>query len=262
MKIFAPNGDNLFTVKASYEKSVISAFYQIPEDQAGGNTFYSNSIKKIRRLQNPIRLSLRRRVTSFFHSFYNLIRFTSSEREFNIRAFRAPRLKTQLKFLQKGYGAGDKAVASVFPLHFPSHSLARSNPRRRRSPNRRLDNRYRHGRWQRSLSVTQSHPPISYRSSPVSLDKSGNCLITFDLPKTITTGEGTLVCRIQDGGVVETASKTIPILLQTMEVNIYPEGGDLVGGVPCRFYVEAFTRTKDPADITGMENSWKILRIV
>ena len=36
-----------------------------------------------------------------------------------------------------------------------------------------------------------------------------------------------------------------------MEVYIYPEGGDLVAGLENRFYVEAFTRTKDPADIEG-----------
>jgi hypothetical protein len=46
-----------------------------------------------------------------------------------------------------------------------------------------------------------------------------------------------------------------------MKVNIYPEGGDLVGGVSNRFYVEAFTRTGDPADITGIEISKKFLRI-
>ena len=35
---------------------------------------------------------------------------------------------------------------------------------------------------------------------------------------------------IQDGGVVETASKTIPILLQTVDLEFYPEGGDLIAG--------------------------------
>jgi hypothetical protein len=46
----------------------------------------------------------------------NHYRFTGSEREFNIRAFRAPRLKTQLKFLQKAYGPGDTAVATLSTL--------------------------------------------------------------------------------------------------------------------------------------------------
>ena len=35
---------------------------------------------------------------------------------------------------------------------------------------------------------------------------------------------------IEDGGVSETATKTIPILLQTVDLAIYPEGGSLVAG--------------------------------
>ena len=31
---------------------------------------------------------------------------------------------------------------------------------------------------------------------------------------------------IEDGGVVETASKTIPIVLQTVDLSIYPEGAN------------------------------------
>ncbi len=67
-------------------------------------------------------------------------------------------------------------------------------------------------------------------------------------------------------GVVETASKTIPIVLRSIDIavstfyccsggfdrqNIYPEGGDLVYGLPCGLYIEAFTPVGDPADITA-----------
>ncbi len=71
----------------------------------------------------------------------------------------------------------------------------------------------------------------------------------FELPKTIARGEGTLAFIIDDGGNVETASKTIPILLQTLDLHMYPEGGDLVAGVPNRVYIEARTPYGDPADI-------------
>ena len=57
---------------------------------------------------------------------------------------------------------------------------------------------------------------------------------------------------IEDGGVLETASKTIPILLQTVDLAMYPEGGDLVAGVPNRVYLEAFTPAKKPADLAGV----------
>ena len=59
----------------------------------------------------------------------------------------------------------------------------------------------------------------------------------FDLPVDIRRGEGTLAFIIEDGGVVETASKTIPILLQTVDLTMYPEGGELVAGLPWAFEV-------------------------
>ena len=57
---------------------------------------------------------------------------------------------------------------------------------------------------------------------------------------------------VQDGGVVETASKTIPILLRTVNLDIYPEGGDLVAGLVNRVYIEGRTPNQKPADMAGI----------
>ena len=83
------------------------------------------------------------------------------------------------------------------------------------------------------------------------VDSAGNCTVNFKLPEKIERGEGTLSLAIEDGGVVETAVKTIPILLQTVDLGIYPEGGDLVAGLANRVYLEAKTPARKPADIAG-----------
>src|SRR5213079_2901138 len=75
---------------------------------------------------------------------------------------------------------------------------------------------------------------------------------TFKLPATIARGEGVLAMTIQDGGTVETAAKTIPILLQTIDLTIYPEGGDLIAGLPNRVYIEGRTPARKPADMAGI----------
>ena len=77
-------------------------------------------------------------------------------------------------------------------------------------------------------------------------------LISFAADEKIERGDGVLVFTIEDGGVVETASKTMPILLQTVDLTICPEGGDLVAGLPCRVYIEARTPFQKPADIAGV----------
>src|SRR5206468_40873 len=83
------------------------------------------------------------------------------------------------------------------------------------------------------------------------VDAKGDCVAAFELPKEIARGEGTLAFSIEDGGTVETAAKTIPILLQTLDLAFYPEGGDLVNGLNERVYVEARTPSKKPADFKG-----------
>src|SRR5213075_2023044 len=68
----------------------------------------------------------------------------------------------------------------------------------------------------------------------------------------IARGEGVIAMTIQDGGTIETATKTIPILLHTIDLSIYPEGGDLVAGLPNRVYIEGRTPAKKPADMAGI----------
>jgi hypothetical protein len=62
--------------------------------------------------------------------------------------------------------------------------------------------------------------------------------VRFTLPKAISMGDGTLTCTVDDEGTVESTGQTIPIILQNLKMNLYPEGGYLVNGLPCRIYVE------------------------
>src|SRR5262245_5666056 len=86
----------------------------------------------------------------------------------------------------------------------------------------------------------------------MTVDGSGNATASFKLPSAIARGEGVIAMTIEDGGIVEIATKTIPILLHTVDVAIYPEGGDLVAGLPNRVYIEGRTPTRKPADIAGV----------
>ncbi|MBC7851955.1 MAG: A-macroglobulin complement component, partial [Pirellulaceae bacterium] len=87
---------------------------------------------------------------------------------------------------------------------------------------------------------------------PASMGEQGDCTARFRLPETISRGEGTLALIVDDSGAVETATKTIPILLQTVDLTVYPEGGELVAGLANRVYVAALTPAKKPADFAGV----------
>lgn len=202
VEIHGPKGERVSGGYATSQDSVLALAWDIPDEQAGGP--YVVKITDPYTGQPP------------------------AERSFDIRSYRAPRLKTQIEFLRDGYGPGDTVSAS---LHVD-----------------RAEGGVPDGA---KVTVIARVDGAEAHRSESKVDANGNCTARFDLPEKIARGEGTLAMVIEDGGVVETASKTIPILLQTLDLSIYPESGDLVAGLPTRVYVEARTPNDKPADIVA-----------
>ena len=152
-----------------------------------------------------------------------------AERKFDIRAYRAPRLKSQIVFVRNGYGPGDMVAANLHVERAEGGIPAGAKV----SVSARVDGEE---AWKGTTIV----------------DSSGNAGASFRLPAAIARGEGVIAMIIEDGGTVETATKTIPILLQTLDLGIYPEGGDLIAGLPNRVYVVGQTPARKPADMAGV----------
>ena len=192
VKINGPKGDVVASGWVHSQDSVLGFSWEVPADQPGG--------EYIAQVEYP-------------HQGH-----APAERKFDIRAYRAPRLKSQIVFVRDGYGPGDDVAAT---LHV-----------------------------ERAEGGVPAAAPVTFiarvdgeevHRGAATVDSEGNCDVRFQLPEQIARGEGTLALVINDGGAVETASKTIPILLQTVDLELYPEGGDLVAGLPARVYIEART---------------------
>lgn len=151
-----------------------------------------------------------------------------AERKFDIRAYRAPRIKSQLEFVRKAYGPGDTVSAVLNATRAEGGAPSGA----------------------KVTAVARIDGAEVWRGE-TRVDAKGNCSVSFDLPTKIETGVGSLSLVIEDGGVVETASKTLPILLQQIPISFSPEGGDLVAGLECGLYFEALTPWGDPADVSG-----------
>ncbi|MCP4945822.1 MAG: A-macroglobulin complement component [Planctomycetaceae bacterium] len=201
--IKGPKGDSVASGWVTSQDSVFGLQWKVPDEQAGGE-FTVN-------------------VTYPSHGY------TPAERKFDVRAYRAPRLKSQITFLRDGYGVGDE-VAAMLSVERAEGGIPEGA----------------------TVAVIARVDGREVFHGPAVVDNSGKCVARFELPKKIERGEGTLAMVIQDGGIVETASKTIPILLQTIDLELYPEGGDLIAGLPNRVYFEAFTPAKKPADLAGI----------
>lgn len=200
--IKGPKGDVLSQMMTNSQNSTVGFAWPVPQGQAGGE--YTAEIS------------------------FPWTGQPSAKRKFEIRAYRAPRLKSQIEFVRDGYGPGDQVAASL--------------------------------KVERAEGGVPEGAKVTVRArvdgqqvfeGPAVVDSLGLCAARFELPQTIARGEGTLSFAIEDGGVVETAAKTIPILLQTVDLTLYPEGGELVAGLPNRVYLAALTPTQKPADLAG-----------
>jgi hypothetical protein len=203
VEIKGPKGDTVASGYAAAQDSVLAFAWDVPAGQAGGEY----TIK-------------------FSYPGYG---YAPAERKFDIRAYRAPRLKSQIVFLRDGYGPGDNVGAT---LHVE-----------------RAEGGIPAGAKVNAIARVDGEEVFN---GPATVDPTGNCTVGFKLPAEIARGEGSLAMIIEDGGVVETAAKTIPILLQTINLRLYPEGGDLVAGLLNRVYIEGKTPAQKPADLAGI----------
>jgi hypothetical protein len=203
VEIKGPKGDTVASGFSRIADSTIGFSWDIPASQAGGE--YTVIVSHPYTGDAP------------------------AERKFDIRAYRPPRLKSQIVFVRDGYGPGDTVAANLHVERAEGGIPAGAKV----SVSARVDGEE---TWKGETRV----------------DAAGNASASFKLPDAIARGEGTIAMIIEDGGAVETASKTIPILLQTLDLKIYPEGGDLVAGLPTRIYLEGKTPAQKPADMAGI----------
>ena len=150
------------------------------------------------------------------------------ERNIIVSQYQPPRIKKKLEFLRKAYGPGDKVAAALALNRATGEPLADK---------------------QITAIVTIDESEVA--RMPLRMSAKGTGIVKFDLPNTIARGDGLLTVLVADGGVTESIQKRIPILLREMQVQLFPEGGDLVAGLPGRVYFMAKNLLDKPADIEG-----------
>ena len=75
-----------------------------------------------------------------------------------------------------------------------------------------------------------------------------------------------MTCLIEEeeNGIKENCSKSIPIILNKIEINFYPEGGELISNIECGLYIESKNERNEFIDIIGSlidSNNLEILKI-
>ncbi len=150
------------------------------------------------------------------------------EKEINIQRSILPNLSMKLEFERKAFGAGDQVEARL--------DLAS------------LDNKPLGNHDFQFLVNIGGH---QFTQSTGKTDDSGRAYVKFNLPTELNTTDGLLNVMIPYKGQNESISRSIPIVLNQIDVQFFPEGGDLIAGVPSRMAFKAVNEFNKPADVEG-----------
>jgi len=151
------------------------------------------------------------------------------ERDLQIQDVILPNLKMKLNFEKKAFGAGDQVVAKL------------------------------------ELNTNENKPLADYKIKFVAnldgkkiiekaelTDEDGVKYIKFNLPAKLETSDGLLNVMIDYNGSTESVSRSIPIILNDIDLTLFPEGGDLLCGFDNTVAFRALNEFGKPADIEGV----------
>lgn len=153
---------------------------------------------------------------------------THTTKKIIVNTYEAPRLKKSVELLRKAYGEGDQVSAAIEIKRATGEAFA-----------------------DKALTGIVTVDDIEVARVAIKTDAAGNATAKFQLPAKIARGDGLLTILADDGGVTESIQKRIPIVMKTMQLSLFPEGGDLVEGIPGRVYFMAKNTLGKPADIEG-----------
>ncbi len=149
-------------------------------------------------------------------------------KEITVQKTIAPRILMNLDFPKKGYSAGDKVIAD-----FTARNL-------NDEPIKFYEFKY---------TITIAGKNIL--SNTMKSDKNGKAEINFDLPTDLNSNDGLLNITIDYDAYTESISRSIPIVLNNIDVQFMPEGGTLVHNITSTIAFKAVNEFGKPVDING-----------
>jgi TonB-dependent SusC/RagA subfamily outer membrane receptor len=139
-----------------------------------------------------------------------------------------PRVLMKLDFEKEAYGSGE-AVTANFKIRNLQDDPIRSFP----------------------LHYTVQLGGEAYARGAATTDIAGESIITFDLPAALATNDGLLNISVDYEGFSESISRSVPIVLNRIDLQFFPEGGTFIAGFINRVAFKALNEFGKPADVSG-----------
>ena len=140
-----------------------------------------------------------------------------------------PRLLLKLDFKRESYGANDWVEATLKARDTKDQPIAGEEVG-----------------FQASLSGKL------YKKEVALTNRKGEALIRFQLPGKLKNNDGLLNVVVTHKGVSESIARSIPLVLNKITLDFYPEGGNWVAGTEGKMAFKALNEFYKPADIEGV----------
>lgn len=150
------------------------------------------------------------------------------EKELQVQDVVLPALKMKLDFEKKAVGPGDEVVAKLEINTNENKPLANTK-----------------------IKYVANIDGKQYLAKVESTDEDGLQYLKFKLPADLKSNDGLLNVMIDYNGSTESISRSIPIVLNKITLNLFPEGGDLVADLKSRVAFRALNEFSKPADVSG-----------
>ena len=161
------------------------------------------------------------------------------EREIQVQKPVIPKLAMQLEFERKAYGAGDEVTANL-RLETPDNQPLKENS------------------FEYKINIDGKE--ILKKSATT--DAEGKSNVKFILPDELETADGLLNVIVDYKGTKESIARAVPIVLNKIDMQFFPEGGELIGDIPVRVAFKALNEFGKSADVEGVivnSNNEKVL---
>ncbi len=150
-------------------------------------------------------------------------------KELTVQKVILPRLKMKLDFMKKAYGAKDEVAAELTLNDNTNKPLAN---------------------YDFTYVVNLAGKQLSKGKGQTG--NEGEAMVKFTLPNVLKTNDGLLNIMIKYQGQTESISRSVPIILNNINIALYPEGGDLVAGLTSKVAFKAVNEFGKAADIEGV----------
>jgi len=150
------------------------------------------------------------------------------EKEIQIQKVVLPKLLMKLDFEKEAYGAGDRVRAKI--------ELSTTD-------NKNLANK--------EFTFVSQIAGEEGKVYTAKTDAEGNAYIEFDLSEDIKSTDGLLNVMVDHEGNTESISGSVPIILHKIDLQFFPEGGDMIQNIKTRVAFKAVNEQNKAADIDG-----------